>query len=560
MMTFWIIAGVLTVAVLIMLAWPLLRDSGGLQDRAGYDLKVYRDQLRDLETDISRGLLSGEEAESARHEIERRLLRVLREQEQSGGAGGRRYGAALAAVLAVAVPAGALGLYSLWGQPGLIGHEETMAARTARPDAGDLARQQSVRDMVNRLAARLKDNPDDYQGWIMLGRSYRVLREAENAEKAFDRARKLPEAANDPSPHMQYGEAAVMVAEGVVPPKAVEAFKKALTIDPKNPGARYYLALWRRQAGYPKRAYDEWVALAKDSPADAPWLPVLRARIAEVGRELGMDEEKALAGLPVPAAAQQQQTAAVPGPSAEDMRAAQNMSPEERQKMIRSMVQRLADRLKDNPDDYQGWMRLGRAYRVLGEAEKSRQAFARAEALKGQGGGQEQQATEGGAPGPNAEDMRAAQNMSPEERRKLIRSMVQRLADRMKTNPGDHQGWMRLGQAYDVLGEREKAREAFGRAASLRPDDVASQMAYAQAMVEASDPSGPLPQDAVKIFRRVLDLQPDNMNALWFVGMADAAAGDKDGAREKWGRILKRLDPKSREYAIVKQRIEELGS
>ena len=554
MMTFWIIAGLLTVAVLVMLAWPLFASGEELHDRAEYDLKVYRDQLKDLDTDIARGLLSGEEAESARHEIERRLLRVMREQEDIKSGGSRRYSTAMAVLLILAVPAAALGLYFLWGQPGMIGHKETMADRARQPSAEELAQQQSVRDMVNRLAARLKDNPDDYQGWIMLGRSYRVLRDAANAEKAFDTARKLPEAADDPLPHMQYGEAVVMVAEGVVPPKAVEAFKKALAIDPKNPGARYYLALWRRQAGYPRRAYDEWVALAKDSPADAPWLPVLRARIAEVGKELGMDEEKALAGLPVPA---EQQAAAAPGPSAEDMRAAQNMSPEERQKMIRSMVQRLADRLKDNPDDYQGWMRLGRAYQVLGEADKSKEAFARAEALKGRGGGEEQAAA---APGPSAEDMRAAQDMSPEERQKLIRSMVQRLADRMKTNPKDHQGWMRLGQAYDVLGEREKALDAFGRAAALRPDDVASQMAYAQAMVEVSNPNGPLPQDAVKIFRRVLELQPDNMNALWFVGMADVAAGDKDAAREKWERILKRLDPQSREYAIVKQRIAELGS
>jgi cytochrome c-type biogenesis protein CcmH len=103
--------------------------------------------------------------------------------------------------------------------------------------------------------------------------------------------------------------------------------------------------------------------LAQTAPADAPWLTVVNATIADLSQQLGQ---------PVPAAAP---IRAAPGPSQADMAAAANMSGDDQQKMIRGMVAKLDQRLKDNPDDPDGWQRLGRAYGVLGDKDKSVNAY-----------------------------------------------------------------------------------------------------------------------------------------------------------------------------------------
>ncbi|MFB3134375.1 MAG: hypothetical protein ACE1Y3_01430 [Rhodospirillales bacterium] len=143
-------------------------------------------------------------------------------------------------------------------------------------------------------------------------------------------------------------------------------------------------------------ALQEWVDLRVLSPPDAPWGPVLQQQIKTAARALGIDpatEEPspgavALAGARAPfrGPAPGAPPAATPaGPSRADREAAARMSDEERAAMIRSMVQRLADRLAENPGDREGWLRLARAYEVLGETEKAGEARARAEALKGKG-------------------------------------------------------------------------------------------------------------------------------------------------------------------------------
>ncbi|MAO57208.1 MAG: hypothetical protein CMM61_16150, partial [Rhodospirillaceae bacterium] len=155
---------------------------------------------------------------------------------------------------------------------------------------------------------------------------------------------------------------------------------------------------------------------------------------------------------------------AAPGPSREQIEAARDMSPEEREEMIRGMVQRLADRMAENPDDLAGWQRLERAYRMMGETEKADDALAQIKRLSAQ-----QSEAPAAQPGPTQEQMRAAQEMSPEDRAEMIRGMVQRLADRLAENPDDLAGWQRLERAYRVLGDTEKADEAAGQVKRLTP-------------------------------------------------------------------------------------------
>jgi len=163
-----------------------------------------------------------------------------------------------------------------------------------------------------------------------------------------------------------------------------------------------------------------------------------------------------------------------PGPSAADVDAAGQMSPENRDKMIRGMVAGLAARLEKNPDDVAGWQRLANAYRVLGDDKKAAEAAAhvppRAAAA---------------APGPQPADIAATAKMSPEERQTMIRGMVDGLAARLQQNPGDAAGWQRLANAYRVLGEDQKAADAAARAAALRPNDVPVLLDQAHAMLGA---------------------------------------------------------------------------
>jgi cytochrome c-type biogenesis protein CcmH len=193
-----------------------------------------------------------------------------------------------------------------------------------------------------------------------------------------------------------YAEAMVLAEDGTIPAAAEKLFTEILGTDPFDPKARYYLGLAKAQSGNLKGALQDWVDLAAISDDDAPWMETLTRQITSVAGELGiapgtikpssralalamtrgLGKSRAVASLPQSAAP------APRGPNAEDVKAAGQMSTADRQQMIRTMVQRLADRLKDNPDDLAGWKRLARAYKVLGDVEKAKQAEARVQALQ----------------------------------------------------------------------------------------------------------------------------------------------------------------------------------
>ena len=243
------------------------------------------------------------------------------------------------------------------------------------------------------------------------------------------------------------------------------------------------------------------------------------------------------------------------------MQAAAQMPAEDRNQMIRAMVQRLADRLQNQPDDFDGWVRLGRAYQVLGEADKAKDALAHAQKLKPDDPAVKQAlappaaapAAPGVAPGPTVAQMQAAQDMPADQRVAMIGAMVQQLADRLQREPGDFDGWLKLGRAYQVLGRHEDARAAFDKAAALRPNDPAALLARATALVEENGDDKPMPPAAETLFRQVLAIDPDSVDALWYVGMAELQAGRPEVAAAHWRRLLGKLDPKSPDYAEVEK-------
>ncbi len=472
-MLIWIVFALMILAVLGFLLAPLLGRVGREARRADYDLQVYRDQLRELRADVERGVLSASEADAARIEVERRMLRAGDERGSVAAAGRSPWRTASAAGLAIGLPIAAVALYGELGRPDL--PSQPLAGRVVEvprvAQQGDVQPAGQIEEMVVRLANRLKEQPDDYRGWMMLGRSYVVLQRHDEGVAAYRRAAALPEAEADAIVHSALGEALVFAADGVVTPPAAAAFHQALILDGSDPGGRYYLAMSRIQAGDLQAGFDGWLALAKDSPPDVPWMATVRTQLQQLAAQLGIDLEGQLPAMPAPRA-EPPAGAQARGPTAEDMAAARNMSGGDRSAMIRSMVEGLAERLQQTPDDFDGWTRLGRSYRVLGEPAKSRDAYA--------------------------------------------------------------------------------------RAAALRPDDVGALISYAGAVIAVDGAEGALPAAAVETYRRVLQLDGANPDALWFLGAEDVRLGRAAQALAKWRRLLDGLAPDSPQRADVSRRIEAL--
>jgi len=383
----WAISGVLTVAAMAIVLWPLVRRKHGVDaTREAYDIAVYKDQLQEVERDLERKLLDPAQAEAARTEIKRRMLAA------GSGAGGdpapaptTGSRAALIGAVAVLVPAAAVVMYLGLGRPDA--PDEPLAGREQRMQAADGERQAGLGEAAVQLAKRLQQTPDDLDGWLLLARSYLSLERFDAAAETYRRAYELSGRRADVG--SAYGEALALAADAVITDQAQAVFEGVLATDPSDPKAHYYLAMQKAQQGDLRGAMQGWVDLARISPDGAPWLSILAEHLQRASEESGIDPksikpskraEDLAAKLGVPAAPAVGQ-AAEPGPSRADMKAAAQMSDGERRKMVLSMVERLAARLKDNPADKAGWQRLERAYRVLGETAKADDAAAAAAKL-----------------------------------------------------------------------------------------------------------------------------------------------------------------------------------
>lgn len=388
---------VLAAVVGLALAGPLLRRNAAPAARAEYDLTVFRDQLKEIERDAAQGLLDAETAEAARLEVQRRMLAADTELQAgssavAGSGGPRRLTAVL---IGAGVPLAAAALYIVLGSPAQpdqpfaardLPAEQVAAQTAARPEPNP-----EMTAMVGRLADRLKDNPDDIEGWLLLGRSYISMERFADALSAFARARRVADGRTDVE--IAYAEALILTGQMKVTDDAAAIFQAVRDKAPFDPKARYYLGLKKAQAGDVNGALQDWADLVAISSEDAPWVPVVRQQIARAAEELKIDpltitmSEDARMLLaqqppvlrpstPIMPPAETAGPNAQPGPSREQMEAAQDMTAEDRDAMIRGMVQRLAERLKENPDDLAGWTRLERAYRVLGETAKADAAAA----------------------------------------------------------------------------------------------------------------------------------------------------------------------------------------
>jgi cytochrome c-type biogenesis protein CcmH len=327
-------------------------------DGAGHAVRVYRDQLDELERDKAQGRLSAEEAEAARAEIGRRLIALDAEAKApAAAAGGGSIARRTVAIVALAgIPILSLSLYLWLGAPQLPG--APLAARLEQPAAPD-----DIETLVAKVEAHLAEEPEDGRGWEVLAPVYIRLQRPADAAQAYRNAIRILGSTAERQANL--GEAIWMAEGGIVTAESRAAFEAANALDADAPEPRFFLALAAEQEGDTDKAREQLTALLAEAPADAPWRGMVERALA--GLEGGAPEGSTLAEG-TPAASPQ------PGPTADQMAAAQDMAPEERTAMIEGMVGRLAARLEAEPDDVEGWLRLIRSYAVLGRSEAAAEA------------------------------------------------------------------------------------------------------------------------------------------------------------------------------------------
>ncbi len=547
-MIFWLIAALMTVAALAMVLVPLVRSHRLAPRRVEFDLAIYRDQLHELESDRARDLVGEDQSEAARLEIQRRMLAASNKDSHQAPPAETAVSTRpwlMMAAIGIAIPALALVLYLVWGSPGMPDQPFSGVAQDGGGVAGEDMAGQSIEAVIANLAKRLEQDPNNLQDWVLLGRSLIAIERYAEAVQALRTAAKL--SGDDPDIASSMAEAMVFAAGEMVTPEAQAAFESVLTLRADDAAAQYYLGMALAQKGRPAEALKMWRKLASETPSDAPWRQDLVTLMQRAAEESGVELGE------IPAAPALVTESAAPGPSQEDMAAAADMTPEERQEMISSMVARLAERLKDEPDNLAGWQRLANAYRVLGENEKAEEAERRIAQLEGGLGG----GSVAGS-GPSAKEMAAAREMSAEERTEMVATMVARLAEHLEKNPDDLQGWMRLGRSYSVLLRHTEARDAYARAAELAPDDTAVLGEYARAIMNAAGEVSEFPAPAIAVYRYIIELAPEDKEALWFLGYAEAASGSAAGAREYWTRLLELLPDAGPNREAVEQALQAL--
>jgi len=344
-MALWIVFALMTAAAITAVVWPLARKPR--TGAAGSELVVYKDQLEEIERDRSAGLIGAAEAEAARLEVSRRLLAAADKEASVPVAAPQprwhRRAAALGGFVVLSLLP--VGLYVVLGSPNLPGQP---AYARGNPPPGH----ESIATLIGQVEERLARNPNDGAGWEVIAPVYMRLGRFDDAVLARRKALALNGETAERDADL--GEALIAAANGVVTDEAKKSFERAVAREPQNPKARFFLGIADEQDGNRQAAAAKWRDMLKDAPADAPWLGVVRDALARVTGE----------------------PAAGAGPNAEQMAAAQNMSEAQRTEMIRGMVQKLADKLHTEGGDVEGWLRLVRAYAVLGDSDKAKTAAA----------------------------------------------------------------------------------------------------------------------------------------------------------------------------------------
>ncbi len=368
-MVLFVVCALLTFVIVTILIVPYFRGLDEKAVKSEYNISIYRDQLAELDRDVKRGMIVPEEEAAARTEIERRMLAEAKSEDMSPSGGAKKTPLLWFGLLGL-MPVVAGIIYFLQGSPdqpaSAFGERQDLAIA---PDGAD-GMHSGMGDMVETLTARLRENPDDAEGWALLARSLVNLNRYNEAIEAYREANRIV-GGRDRQLAAEYAETLVVGNAGIVGPESRMIFTAFVEENPNDPQATYYLGLAKAQNGDTVGAMADWQRLIDNSPPDAPWLPVVQQQMTAV-----RDGGELAATTPAPA-----QPVTPPssdgfeGPTTADISAAQNMTGDQQGQMIEGMVAGLAARLEKNPDDLAGWQRLARSYTVLGRLDEAQNAY-----------------------------------------------------------------------------------------------------------------------------------------------------------------------------------------
>ena len=381
-LAFWAAAAVITLGVAGTLVRAMMKAGAEVRSAAEFDLAVYRDQLAEIDRDVSRGTLPKDEAARLRTEVSRRLLEADRAAAAVGPAGKAGAGFGVMALVLVVI-AGASAVYFRVGAPGYpdlplserfamseelrnnrMSQAEAEAQTTLPPPRTDV--DASFLELMDKLRQTMAERPDDLRGLELLARNEAALGNLSAAMAAQSGVIRVKGADATAEDHAALAEIMILAAGGFVSPEAEEVLVKALETDPKNGTARYYSGVMFAQVGRFDRTFVLWRSLLEEGPADAPWIAPIRSQMAEIAARAGVNytlpEEQRLAG-----------------PSSEDVAAAQNMTAEDRQAMIEGMVAQLGERLASEGGSAEEWARLISSLAILGRMDEAKEIYAEAQ-------------------------------------------------------------------------------------------------------------------------------------------------------------------------------------
>jgi cytochrome c-type biogenesis protein CcmI len=505
MTALWFILAFMTGAAVLALLWPMSRranppaEAGGLATETVF----YEDQLREIERDLARGLIAAPEAEAARTEAGRRLLRANRAGvpiPPGMAEPALRQRRAASAFALSTIPLVALIAYGIYGSPHM--PAQNAAQRQAIQNGG-----QELLNAIGQIEARLASDPKDGRGWAVLAPVYMRMGRFDDAAHAYEAATRL---LGETAPRLSdWGEALIAGNNGVIPPQAKTLFERAVALDGTAAKPRFYLARAAELDGDIPLAIQRLTDLAETAPADAPWLPAVRDSLARLKGEASPEAGQTKPGPAKPGPAK---PGAGPAPEAGAASSLQAMPPEGRNAAIRGMVDGLDRRLTETGGTADEWLRLVRSLSVLGDRDRAAAALARARAalssdataLRGLDALASEfqlprDAAEGSEASKTAEDrgeaakadapkeapkavsggegaktdaaragteaaVAAVKAMPAAERDAAIRGMVASLDRRLAAKGGTVDDWLRLVRSYAVLGERTQALQALDRA------------------------------------------------------------------------------------------------
>jgi cytochrome c-type biogenesis protein CcmH len=342
-MTLWFVFALMTTAAIFAVLWPLSRGSRPQND--GSEAAVYKDQLTEIDRDVAADLIGSSEAQAARVEISRRLLAAADNQRDPPSGSNVRLRRIAAVIALVGLPIVAVGFYYPLGSPGL--GDFPLAQRDRTPAAT-----QPLDNLVAQVEQHLESNPNDARGWNVLAPVLARLGRYDDAVRAYHNS--ITYGGDSAERRADLGETLTAAAGGVVTAEAKAEFERAIALNADDVKASYFLGLAAEQDGRLAEAATIWRTMLGKAPANAPWRPLVQAALVRVG------------GSPAPAL------------SNDAVAAAKDMNETDRSAMIRGMVERLATRLQQNGDDVEGWLRLVRAYMVMGDQDKAKGALTEA--------------------------------------------------------------------------------------------------------------------------------------------------------------------------------------